>query len=170
MLPRLLCGMLVLLCATAAKAEIEPAQVLEIVNRYRAELQLQPLSGDARLDAAAAERIRDMEELGYWAHRSPEGRSPFEKLALHGYRHAAAGENLARGFETAEVLVAAWLESPGHRANLLSPRFRQAGFAVIDGFTTGRGTGRSIVMLFGSEMRGGRGEGRGARGGEIAPD
>jgi uncharacterized protein YkwD len=141
---------LVLLVATPALAsDITRASVVAAMNEYRAEHHLPPLREDLRLDAAANDRMRDMEDQGYWAHESPNGRSPFTWLAPHGYDFHYAGENLASGFETTELLVAGWMESPGHRDNILSPHFEDCGIAIIDGMTMRRGTGKSIVVMFG---------------------
>ncbi len=134
--------------------EITPARVIELMNAYRGHFGLEPLREDPRLDEAAADRIQDMEDLGYWSHVSPDGRPPFGWIEKRGYRYHYAGENLARGYETAELLVESWMESPGHRENILSPNFRDAGVAVIDGSTTRRERGKSVVVLFGREMSG----------------
>ena len=142
---------LFLLLATPALAsDITRASVVAVMNDYRAEHHLRPLREDAHLDAAAGDRMRDMEDQGYWAHESPDGRSPFTWLAPNGYDFHFAGENLASGFETTEVLVEGWMESPGHRANILSPDFGDCGIAIIDGLTMRRGTGKSIVVMFGA--------------------
>ena len=142
---------LLLLVATPALAsDITRASVVAAMNEYRAQHHLPPLREDIRLDAAADDRMHDMEDLGYWAHESPDGRSPFSWLAPHGYEFHYAGENLATGFETTELLVAGWMESPGHRENILSPHFEDCGIAIIDGMTMRRGMGKSIVVMFGA--------------------
>jgi uncharacterized protein YkwD len=129
--------------------DITPDTVLSEMNAYRAKEGLAPLHVDRRLTLAAEDRMRDMEELEYWAHDAPDGRSPFVWLKPHGYDFRFAGENLACGFETSEVLVQGWMESPGHRANILSSDYDDVGIAVIDGSTTRRATGKSIVVMFG---------------------
>jgi uncharacterized protein YkwD len=142
---------LLLLVATPALAsDITRASVVAAMNEYRAEHHLPPLREDLRLDAAADDRMRDMEDQGYWAHESPDGRSPFTWLEPHGYLFHYAGENLATGFETTELLVAGWMESPGHRDNILSPHFEDCGIAIIDGLTMRRAKGKSIVVMFGA--------------------
>jgi uncharacterized protein YkwD len=131
------------------RTEITRASVLEAMNAIRARHGLPPLRDDRRLDAAAEDRIRDMENGGYWSHISPDGRTPFAWLPIHGYLFTSAGENLASGFETTEVLIASWMESQGHRDNILSTEFQDCGVAIIDGSTVGRASGRSVVVLFG---------------------
>jgi uncharacterized protein YkwD len=131
-------------------SEITVERVLELMNDYRAEHGIAPLVVDPRLSQAAEDRMRDMEEIGYWSHESPEGRSPFTWLHVRGYVYSTAAENLAAGFETAPLLVSSWMESPGHRANIMGRDFEHCGIAIIDGSTRGPATGKSIVVLFGA--------------------
>lgn len=131
--------------------EITPETVVREMNAARAERHLPPLRLDSRLNLAAEDRMRDMEEIGYWSHDSPTGLPPFVWLRPRGYDYTFAGENLATGFETVKLLVDSWMESPGHRRNILENGFSEAGVAVIEGRTTGRGSGYSIVVLFGRE-------------------
>jgi uncharacterized protein YkwD len=118
------------------------------MNEYRAAAGLPPLRSDERLMQAAADRMRHMEEESYWSHRAPDGMTPFVWLRLRSYEFRAAGENLANGFDTTPVLVESWMESPGHRANIVSQAYEDCGIAVIDGSTTGPASGKSIVVLF----------------------
>jgi uncharacterized protein YkwD len=131
--------------------EITSANVLRLMNDYRAQQGLTPLSEDALLDEAAADRMRHMEEESFWSHESPDGLSPFHWLDQRRYRYRTAGENLASGFETARLLVQSWMESRGHRANILSADYEDCGIAIIDGSTLGPATGKSIVVLFGAK-------------------
>jgi uncharacterized protein YkwD len=128
--------------------EITTANVLALMNEYRAEAGLGPLRAHARLDEAATDRMRHMEEEAYWDHTSPNGISPFVWLRVRAYDYQAAGENLASGFETARLLVSSWMESPGHRANILSTMYEECGIAIIDGSTKGPANGKSVVVLF----------------------
>jgi uncharacterized protein YkwD len=141
-----------LLTATAAfggtRGEITITSVVAEMNVRRAAEGLPPLQLDPQLEAAAEDRMRDMEELGYWSHFAPDGRSPFDMLRKRAYPHAYAAENLAAGFETVRVLVDGWMESPGHRAAILSPLYKDCGVAIIDGSTTGRAVGKSVVVMF----------------------
>jgi uncharacterized protein YkwD len=143
-------SLLLLIATPALASDITRASVIAAMNDYRAQHHLPPLREDRRLDDAANDRMTDMEDQGYWAHESPDGRSPFVWLPVHGYEIHFAGENLANGFETTEVLVEGWMESPGHRANILSPNFEDCGIAIIDGMTMRRGNGKSIVVMFGT--------------------
>ena len=140
------------LATAAAATEITPEAVIREMNARRAHIGLSPLRQDDRLMGAAEDRMRDMEEQAYWAHTAPDGRSPFFWIRPRGYEFAYAGENLAAGFETAEVLVDGWMESKGHRENILSPFFRDCGVAVIEGATTGKSAGKSVVVMFGAGL------------------
>lgn len=136
------------LAVSAPASEITTETVVKEMNIHRAAAGLPPLRHDGRLLRAAESRMRDMEELAYWGHIAPDGRSPFEVIRPNGYEFRYAGENLAAGFETAELLVQSWMESKGHRANILSPLYQDCGVSVIEGATTGRGMGHSVVVLF----------------------
>lgn len=138
--------------APAMKTPITQESVLAEMNRVRVANGLAPFRDDARLRLAAEDRMSDMLELAYWSHQSPDGHSPFVFVPLRGYRHSRLGENLASGFETVEVLVASWMESKGHRENILEPAFADVGIAIIDGSTIRRSAGRSVVVLFGREL------------------
>jgi len=138
-----------LMSVAASASDITRTTVLEQMNARRLAALVPPLRHDARLDLAAEDRMRDMEDQAYWAHTSPDGRSPFEWLLPRGYDYWFAAENLAAGFETAEVLVDGWMESEGHRDNIMSPMFQECGIAIIEGGTKGKSTGKSIVVLFG---------------------
>ena len=138
-----------LVAAGAFGADITKETVIEQMNVRRLSRGLPPLREDARLSLAAEDRMRDMEDNNYWAHTSPDGRSPFEWLMPRGYDFWFAGENLAAGFETAEILVDGWMESQGHRDNIMSAIYQDCGIAIIDGAITKKSPGKSIVVLFG---------------------
>ena len=147
-----------LVCFSAATAsasdpnEITAQSVLAMMNAYRAEAGVPPLHLDGRLTRAAEARMRDMEDGGWWSHDSPEGTSPFVWLAAEDYKYAAAAENLAAGFETVRLLVQSWMESPGHRGNIMGVQYADCGIAIIEGRTDRPAAGKSIVVLFGRPM------------------
>ena len=155
----LFCALLLFVAATAAPAalgdetsnEITAANVLRLMNEYRAGEGLAPLRDDQLLHLAAADRMRHMEEESFWSHDSPTGLRPFYWLDQRQYPYRTAGENLAYGFETARLLVQSWMESRGHRANILSAEYEECGIAIIDGSTLGPATGKSVVVMFGSK-------------------
>jgi uncharacterized protein YkwD len=128
--------------------------VLRVMNQYRAAAGVPPLATDDRLRAAADDRMRHMEEVGYWSHESPDGMTPFVWVRMRAYDFRKVGENLAAGFDTAGLLVQAWMESPGHRANVLSPDYQDCGLSIIEGSTKGPARGSSIVALFGAKRSG----------------
>ncbi|MEO8383222.1 MAG: CAP domain-containing protein [Acidobacteriota bacterium] len=132
--------------------EITAENVTALMNAYRADAGLPPLRIDARLTRAAESRMQDMLDGGWWNHRSPDGTSPFVWVSLADYKYSMAAENLANGFETARLLVETWMESPGHRANILGAGYADCGIAIIEGSTRGPATGKSVVVMFGRRM------------------
>lgn len=141
--------------AEEGSPEITRESLIDQMNLHRKEQGLAPFRGDDRLHRAAEARIEEMIQNGYWGHDPPDGSSPFIWLLLNGYHYRQAGENLAVGLESPAVLVEAWMESPGHRGNILSPDYRDVGIAFIDGGATGRRAGKSVVVLFAREARSG---------------
>jgi uncharacterized protein YkwD len=129
--------------------EINAENVTALMNVYRAEAGLGPLRLDAKLTRAAESRMQDMIDGAWWSHESPDGTPPFVWITAADYNYVAAAENLAAGFETAKLLVQSWIESPGHRANIMNPLYADCGIAIIEGRTDRRGEGKSIVVLFG---------------------
>ena len=131
-------------------SEITRDAIVAAMNACRTKAGVAPLREEPRLEAAAEDRMTDMEDQGYWGHESPQGTSPFVWLRPHGYEYRFAGENLATGFDTTELLLQGWMESPGHRENILSPDYSDCGIAIIDGGTVGPKDGKSVVVLFGT--------------------
>jgi len=130
-------------------SDITIGQLLADTNQKRAENGLQPLSLDSRLSQAAAGKAMDMFGSNYWAHNSPDGKTPWVFIRNAGYGYIYAGENLARGFSSSGDVVSAWMASPDHRKNLLSSNFVNIGFAVEKGRLSGEET-VLVVQMFGS--------------------
>jgi uncharacterized protein YkwD len=128
--------------------DINATNVVARMNEYRAEAGLPPLRIDPSLTRAAEARMNEMAEGEWWAHEAPDGTPPFALIPID-YDYAFAGENLAAGFDTAGLLVQSWMESRGHRANILGPNYADCGIAIIEGSTKGPAMGKSIVVLFG---------------------
>ena len=145
---RLLLAALFAFRAFASDAnEITAANVTALMNEYRADAGLPPLRIDPSLTRAAEARMRDMAEGEWWSHESPDGTPPFAHIPVD-YDYSFAAENLAAGFDTAGLLVLSWMESPGHRANILGVNYADCGIAILEGSTTGPAMGKSIVVLF----------------------
>lgn len=124
-------------------------KIREVTNRERATNGLRPLALEAELDAAASEKLDDMIEKNYFAHVSPVGTGVDGWVKGAGYRYILIGENLAMGnFTDEEDLVSAWMASPGHRANILNPKFTEIGIAAKKGTVEGTTT-LIAVQIFG---------------------
>ena len=110
---------------------------------------MSPLTESTVLDQAAQAKGADMLNKGYWAHVAPDGTQPWKFFSDFGYNYRYAGENLARDFSNAASAVDAWMNSPSHRENLLSPKYQDIGIAVVEGKLAGVDT-TIIVQFFGN--------------------
>jgi uncharacterized protein YkwD len=108
------------------------AQMLEMVNRERAAAGLKPLAPDPEQTMVARAHSADMFARGYFAHVSPEGLSPFDRMKEAGVTFRTAGENLALA-PTVQLAHTGLMNSPGHRANILRPEFGRLGIGIMDG-------------------------------------
>jgi uncharacterized protein YkwD len=102
-------------------------QVCELVNRVRSENGLPPMRLSARLSNVAQNHANDMYTQGYFSHKNPLGESSFDRMAKEGITYTNAGENIAKGQPTPQEVMKSWMNSPGHRANILSPKFLKLG-------------------------------------------
>jgi uncharacterized protein YkwD len=102
------------------------AEVLALVNRERGTAGCAPLAADDRLAAAARAHAVDMSANDYFSHVSQDGRSFVDRSKAKGYPDPAA-ENIAKGQRTAEEVMRAWMDSPGHRANILDCNLKALG-------------------------------------------
>ncbi len=110
------------------------ASMLAAANALRAKAGAGPLARDPRLDAAAQRHAEDMLARSYYAHQTPEGDGPRERLLAAGFTRATAcGENIARGPYSVEEVLAAWNKSRDHRRNLLHRGFTHLGVGVARG-------------------------------------
>lgn len=106
--------------------------MLKMVNKERTERGLKPLAADPELTTVARAHSQDMFIRGYFAHKNPDNKGPFDRMKAAGIRFSAAGENLALA-QTLEIAHQNLMNSPGHRANILSPDFGRLGIGVMDG-------------------------------------
>ncbi len=107
-------------------------QMLDLVNQERQAAGLQPLQPDPELTEVARKHSADMFARGYFAHDSPEGLSPFDRMRDANVNFSTAGENLALA-PTIPVAHTGLMNSPGHRANILRREFGRVGIGVMDG-------------------------------------
>lgn len=106
-------------------------QVVELTNNERVERGLEPLKIDVELSKMAREKSRDMSANNYFSHTSPNYGSPFDMMKSWGITYSHAGENIAKGQRTPEEVVNAWMNSEGHRANILNPDFTHIGVGYV---------------------------------------
>lgn len=106
-------------------------KVVELTNQERAKNGLKPLTLDTALSKVARAKSQDMQSKGYFSHTSPTYGSPFDMMKKFGITYRTAGENIAKGQPTPEAVVKAWMESPGHRANILKADFTHIGVGHV---------------------------------------
>jgi uncharacterized protein YkwD/stress response protein SCP2 len=121
------------------------AEVVALTNSARGRTGLPPLAVDARLTTAAQAHCADMVARDFYAHTSPDGAQPWDRAAAAGSRLRTIGENIACGQRSPAEVVDGWMNSPGHRANILKREFTRIGI----GFTGGGRAGTYWAQLFG---------------------
>ncbi|MEV5729937.1 sigma-70 family RNA polymerase sigma factor [Streptomyces pharetrae] len=109
------------------------AQVVALVNEERAAAGCAPLTEDPQLNQAAQGHSEDMAARGFFDHTNPDGADPGRRTTAAGYAWSTYGENIARGQQTPEAVMESWMNSPGHRANILNCSFEDIGVGVHDG-------------------------------------
>ncbi|WAA12485.1 SafA/ExsA family spore coat assembly protein [Fervidibacillus halotolerans] len=109
------------------------AQVVQLVNQKRAEAGLKPLTHNWELSRVARYKSADMRDRNYFSHTSPTYGSPFTMMKNFGISYRTAGENIAQGQATPQAVVDAWMNSSGHRANILSTQFTEIGVGYASG-------------------------------------
>ena len=113
-----------------AKSDFSSTNLLNETNAKRAAEQQPALTLDAQLAAAAQAKANDMAQHDYWAHNSPDGKTPWSFISASGYPYQLAGENLAYGFAGASETVTGWMNSTEHRANILNADYENVGFGI----------------------------------------
>ena len=115
-----------------ASASSYEQQVVALVNAERAKYGLAALALDETLCGYARVKSQDMHDQGYFSHTSPTYGSPFDMMRSFGVSYRSAGENIAMGYSTPEAVVAAWMNSAGHRANILSANYTTLGVGYVE--------------------------------------
>jgi hypothetical protein len=125
---------ILLLLVGVAQADFE-SEVIELVNVERETRNLHPLSYSVELTVAARRHSQDMGDQNYFNHTSLDGREFNERIADAGYDYRNCGENIAAGYATPAAVVEGWMNSDGHRANILDPDYCDigVGYAAVAG-------------------------------------
>lgn len=130
--------------------QISNTELLNLTNYERQQNGLPELALNQQLASAAQKKGQHMFLHDYWAHFAPDGTSPWQFIRGEGYEYTYAGENLAKGFTTSVDAMNAWMKSPTHKANILSPNYADVGFSIQEGKLQGEET-ILIVQEFGSK-------------------
>jgi len=130
-------------------AAVVSSVLVDLTNIDRSQEGLHGLSVNPVLVAAAQLKANDMAQDSYFAHNSPDGKSPWYWFGEAGYSFSYAGENLAVFFGDSEDVERAWMNSPSHRANILNSSFTEIGIATAEGYYQGQKT-VFVVQMFGT--------------------
>ncbi|MET8827092.1 sigma-70 family RNA polymerase sigma factor [Streptomyces sp. NPDC004610] len=108
-------------------------QVLALVNDERAQAGCSPVRQNGTLDTAAQRHSADMAARDFFDHTNPDGADPGDRITAAGYRWSTYAENIARGQQSAAQVMQGWMDSPGHRANILNCSVKEMGLGVHEG-------------------------------------
>ena len=108
-------------------------EVIRLVNEIRAENGLKALTYDWELSRVARYKSQDMKDNNYFSHTSPVYGSPFQMIKNFGITYRSAGENIAKGYSSPQAVVNAWMNSSGHRANILNASYTRIGVGYVAG-------------------------------------
>ena len=106
-------------------------EVIRLVNDLRRKNGLRPLTANWELSRVARYKSQDMLDTGYFSHNSPTYGSPFQMITAFGLSYRTAGENIARGYTSPQAVVDGWMNSSGHRANILNASYTQIGVGYV---------------------------------------
>lgn len=106
-------------------------EVIRLVNEVRAKNGLKALTYDWELSRVARFKSQDMKDNKYFAHNSPVYGTPFQMIRNFGISYRSAGENIARGYRTPQAVVDGWMNSSGHRANILNSGYTHIGVGYV---------------------------------------
>ncbi|MEC0178483.1 CAP domain-containing protein [Paenibacillus favisporus] len=109
------------------------AQVIKLVNQERAKAGLGALKENTKLSGMAMDKAKDMYSNNYFDHNSPTYGSPFDMMKKYGISYSYAGENIAKGQKDPADVMNAWMNSEGHRANILNSHYTTIGVAYYNG-------------------------------------
>lgn len=112
-------------------------EVVNLVNQEREKRGLKPMKADVQLSKVARDKSQDMIDNNYFSHQSPRYGSPFDMMKAYGISYRAAAENIAAGQSTAKQVMDGWMNSDGHRANILNPNLDTIGVGYAKGGSYG---------------------------------
>ena len=136
---------------TAVAAPITTETIVSLANQARVQNGVGELKTSSLLAKAAQNKADDMLARQYFAHNTPDGETPWSFIKAVGYSYTTAGENLAIDFTQAENMQAAWMNSPGHRANILNNNFTEIGIGIAKGTYDNHQT-TIVVQMFGNPL------------------
>jgi len=113
-------------CNPSGNSSFE-SQVIALINQERADEGLSALSSQSQLTSAARIHSADMACNDFFSHNSPTTGSPYDRITAQGYDFSWAGENIAAGYTSPASMVESWMNSPGHRANILNENYIHIG-------------------------------------------
>ena len=128
------------LSTTGEMAAVLPAVLADLTNKERQTQNLPTLTVNPILNEAATMKANDMATKGYFAHTSPEGKTPWYWIEKVGYKYQYAGENLAINFSDSKDVTNAWMGSPTHKANIVKGNYTEIGTGIATGIYEGRST------------------------------
>ena len=106
-------------------------QVVTLVNQERAKAGLAPLKINTKLAGVAERKAEDLRDKNYFAHNSPTYGSPFDMMKQFGITYTSAGENIAKGQKTPTEVMNGWMNSPGHKANIMNANYTEIGVGYV---------------------------------------
>ncbi|KOO41087.1 CAP domain-containing protein [Priestia koreensis] len=106
-------------------------KVVELVNQEREKAGLKPLQIDSKLSEVAKAKSQDMKDNNYFDHQSPKYGSPFDMMKKFGVDYSSAGENIAQGQTSPDEVMNSWMNSEGHRKNIMNPNFTHIGVGYV---------------------------------------
>jgi hypothetical protein len=125
---------------------ISVSALLQETNIQRGDNGQPALSLNSQLSQAAQAKATDMAQRDYWSHTTPDGQQPWQFIAAAGYSYSSAGENLAYGFDSSNGTVAGWMNSSGHRANMLNNSYSEVGFGIANA-PSYQGDGEETIVV-----------------------
>lgn len=125
--------------------------IINLLNQARQEAGLEALKINEKLSLSAMDKAQHMKDNDYFDHVSPEGLQPWYFAEKQDYNYKSFGENLAEGYFSAESVHQGWMDSPGHRENILSLKFKEIGVAVLE-FERDGNRSYLAVQHFGSRL------------------